>query len=261
MRKIMASDYDGTLNQGGISSETIEAIKKWQRKGNLFGIVTGRDFVNGFEYFTKEFSFPFDFIISHNGAVAVDCHANVLCSRSAEANIPWNQSTLLQELIKDCLELSKNRCGVSFEKTRLDFHPDSLKGIAVRDDFFSPLSVLKEVERFNLANAICDNDEEAAFVTKCLREKYGAYVNPIQNGRCIDISPAGVDKCTGIDSYAEYMRVEFDNIWTAGDNYNDISMLKKYHGCAMTSGVESAREAAEYVCDSVADAIETALKK
>jgi len=40
--KIIASDYDGTLNEGGMDEEKRLAIRKWQEAGNLFGIVSGR---------------------------------------------------------------------------------------------------------------------------------------------------------------------------------------------------------------------------
>lgn len=45
-RYILTSDYDGTLVQNKkITEETILAINKFRSMGNLFGIVTGRDFV------------------------------------------------------------------------------------------------------------------------------------------------------------------------------------------------------------------------
>ena len=40
--KIIASDYDGTLNHGGIDDKKRNAIKEWRKAGNLFGIVSGR---------------------------------------------------------------------------------------------------------------------------------------------------------------------------------------------------------------------------
>ena len=42
--KIIASDYDGTINyQGRVSEEDKAAIRKFRQAGNKFGIVTGRD--------------------------------------------------------------------------------------------------------------------------------------------------------------------------------------------------------------------------
>ena len=40
--KIIASDYDGTLNHGGIDDIKRNAISEWRKAGNLFGLVSGR---------------------------------------------------------------------------------------------------------------------------------------------------------------------------------------------------------------------------
>ena len=39
--KILGSDFDGTLNYGGIDEAKCEAIGAWRRAGNLFGPVSG----------------------------------------------------------------------------------------------------------------------------------------------------------------------------------------------------------------------------
>ena len=56
------------------------------------------------------------------------------------------------------------------------------------------------------------------------------------------------------------MGVARKDIWSAGDNYNDIAMLAPYHGCAMANGVQAAKDAAEYVCKDIADVIDTLRK-
>ena len=40
--KILASDYDGTLNYNGFDSQKLDAIARWRAAGNLFGLVSGR---------------------------------------------------------------------------------------------------------------------------------------------------------------------------------------------------------------------------
>lgn len=260
MKKMVASDYDGTLNRGGISAQTVKMIQELQKQGHVFGVVTGRDYVRGYEVFKKNGEFPFDFIICHNGSVGVDADGRVLFAASVDGQMKWGESTLVQELVKRCLELTKNPCGVSFETSRLDFCPADYVVPDQDTTVYSPLSVLKEVGTFSLSNAICEDDEQAARVTAILKAEFGEVLNPLQNGRCIDISPAGVDKCYGIERCAKLMGVACNDIWTAGDNYNDVSMLKKYHGCAMPNAPERVRTAAEYVCDGVDKAIQLVLE-
>ena len=66
-RYILASDYDGTISKHGVTTEkTKKAIAEFCEKGNLFGIVTGRDYVNGYKAFKENAEFPFDFMIMGN---------------------------------------------------------------------------------------------------------------------------------------------------------------------------------------------------
>ena len=70
--KILASDYDGTLRTEELVAEKdIEAIARFRKAGNLFGIVTGRSM----ESLQKEIErngFTYDFIITNNGGVIYD---------------------------------------------------------------------------------------------------------------------------------------------------------------------------------------------
>ena len=43
--KILASDYDGTLNYNGIDDRKRMALDKWRTAGNLFGLVSGRGLI------------------------------------------------------------------------------------------------------------------------------------------------------------------------------------------------------------------------
>lgn len=259
---ILASDYDGTLAQGnGVTEETVMAIKKFQKMGNLFGVVTGRDFVMGFEYFKEKKEFPFDFVIASSGAAAYDKDGNIYFVQRINGKQAFGESTLAQELIKECLQLTSNPCGMAFDNSRYAFHPDYPLGKMAEGIQYSAFSVLEDVEEFVLANTFCETVEQAAKVTDILTKKFGRYVNPMQNGRYIDISLVDVNKSIGIAHLADCIGIPHENIWTAGDNFNDMPMIKKYHGCAMASGVEDLKKVSEYVCDSVADVIEIILNK
>ena len=75
--KIIATDFDGTLNQNGIGREKREAIAAWRKAGNLFGIVTGRGFRSIYEVI-KDTGIGYDFLICNNGAVICDSKLNIL---------------------------------------------------------------------------------------------------------------------------------------------------------------------------------------
>ena len=262
MKYIIASDFDGTLSQGGISEETLDAIKEFRRRGNFFGVVTGRDFHWSYEIFKENDMFPFDFIISNNGGQGCDENGECIFRDYIE-NVPYGKSTVAQEMMKSNLSLSGIDSGIALEKTRLAFHPDLPDGGRVEGEpyDFLPISSLQTLDRFVSSNVICENDEAAQVVAKKLSELYGEYINPSVNGRCIDITRAGTDKATAVAKVAEYFGVPTENIYTAGDNYNDMQMLKTYHGCAMTGGVEAIKKIAEYTCDNVAEVVKIVLNK
>lgn len=241
MKYILATDYDGTLRQGGeVSKENREYIEKFRAKGHLFGVVSGRDFVYGYNQFKEKDKFPFDFVIMSGGALACDGDGNILFAQTVK--------TSAHKLVARCLELTGNPCGISFEKSRIDFRPgDTLENI-------------KNVTEFVSSNVLCDTEEYAAEVCTILKKEFDG-ITPTRNGRCIDITALGVDKAVGIELLAAMFNVPNENVWTSGDNYNDITMLEKYHGCAMTNGVDKAKESAKYVVDSIADVIKMILQE
>jgi len=98
-------------------------------------------------------------------------------------------------------------------------------------------------------------------VVEKLREEFGSVLNPTRNGSFMDISPAGVDKATGLARYARLAGVPRENVWTVGDNHNDIPMLKAFHGCAIAGRPAAESDAAEFVVDEVADVVEMLLGK
>ena len=110
---MLASDYDGTLRQGNeVNQKTIDTINEFRKRGNLFGIVTGRDYVNGFEYFKRTNEFPFDFVITCSGAAAYDKEGNPYFIKRINGKQSFGESTLVQEFVTQCLKLTPYPCGI-----------------------------------------------------------------------------------------------------------------------------------------------------
>jgi hydroxymethylpyrimidine pyrophosphatase-like HAD family hydrolase len=66
--------------------------------------------------------------------------------------------------------------------------------------------------------------------------------------------PAGVSKSTGVLAYAAM----FDNpeIYTVGDNYNDLGMIQDFESFAVSNAVPAVKEAAKHQCNRIADMID-----
>ena len=258
---IIASDYDGTLRiNGEISHTVIDAINRFRSEGHLFGVVTGRSYDNGYEVFKKEV-LPFDFIVMCGGSSACDRDGNILFANYAKGDIEMKGSTMAEQYVKRCLELTKLPCGITVEKRFYRFHPQLPDGGSVDGREYVAHNRVKEIGNFVMSNAICETPQEANVVVEVLRKEFGKYLNPQQNGRCIDCPPPGVNKATGLEQLAKILGVDKENIYTVGDNYNDIDMLKAFKGCAISTGVEGIRQYADYICDDVADVVSIVLGK
>ncbi len=259
-KKLLVSDFDGTLCQAnGIPPHVVEAIDRFRAAGNLFGVATGRDRHWGYEIFKEQGMFPFDFILSLNGALALDGEGNVLYTLPIDGTAPCGDSTLARVIPYRIYELGGDDCSPVWENERIFIEPEHLHPADPADKNATPWGskedMFRKMDAFLMLNTGCNTVEEATVLTEKLQAEFGTWLNPMQNGRLIDLPARGVDKGVSIARYAELMGVAHDDIWTAGDNFNDIAMLERYHGCAMASGTAEAQAAAEYVCGDIADVI------
>lgn len=84
--KVLASDFDGTLyvKDKEVVLRNIEAIKDFVKQGNLFGVVTGRNYSN-LKKLLNEYQIPYHYLICLDGAKVFDsmdyCFATVYLSK------------------------------------------------------------------------------------------------------------------------------------------------------------------------------------
>ena len=259
--KIFATAYDGTLRMGdGISEDNIKAIEKFRSEGNLFGVVTGRDYTNGYKIFKRNNDFPFDFLILSNGANAYDFDGNELFSFRTDSKASIDGKNLATVLMEKSFEVKVEYCGLYDGEKRYIFCPDLPDGGEYGSAVCSPLSELRDIDSFISGFAVFVTSEESSDAVQKFYDFFGEYIEAMQNGRSLDFTPKGITKASGIKCLADLYGVKKEDIFASGDNFNDISMLKEYHGCAMASGVKEAKDSAEFVCESVAEAIGIALK-
>ena len=91
--KILASDFDNTLFfSDGVHKEDVEAIRTFQKQGNLFGLCTGRQ-LEGIKYpFGGDREHPlteidFDFYITLSGGVIFNKKEEIIFEKSIPMNI------------------------------------------------------------------------------------------------------------------------------------------------------------------------------
>lgn len=242
--KIICTDYDGTLNHGGITEKKLEAIRKWQEKGNLFCIVSGRQ-KEFYEEITEK-NIPIDFLLANNGAVITDKDYKIVSDVRCNAPI----GNALAEFIfsEGCPFVYF--CGDEFFRIKNKDFPDE-EGISYDPE--------RKLVSFNQISTACCDFNEASRVTALIRERFGEYVNPLQNGTCIDIVPYGMDKAQGIYSLLALVGAEKADVIAVGDNVNDEAMIKEFYSYAMENGVASIKTFADCITVSIEELIEKEL--
>lgn len=237
--KILCSDYDGTLTHGGVDEKKLAAISAWRAKGNKFGIISGRRTSFYRELREAYPTLELDFMASCNGAVILDGKGALLEKVHCTA-------VSAQKAVRDLLSLGST---CVFINGIDEYHNDYLCVAAKEEDLpewvspehTAPIDRMPAVKSFHQLTAVVETADEAIPLEAQIRKKYKAFLNPLRNGRCIDIVPFGVDKAEGIRRIMKHFGAAFEDMIAVGDNINDTDMLREFRSYAMESGVDSIR--------------------
>ena len=247
--KIIGSDYDGTLNHNGIDEVKRQAIEDWRKAGNVFALVSGRH-VNSVRDLHLEQNFACDYFVGSNGAVIMNANNEVVYAEACDID-------MLKPLISYLYELGCS-VGLVHSVDFFDVFP-SLDVLGKLDRDYSTqyytFDSIPELPYYTQVSTWRPTTEEAAEVSAKVREKFGAYFNPMQNGLNIDIVRADVNKAKGLYKLMELVGATYDDVITVGDNVNDYDMIKEFRSYAMESGVQSIKDLADFTIPGVAELI------
>lgn len=241
--KIIASDYDGTLNHGGIDEQKRASIKRWREKGNKFGIVSGRMADDLLRIYKRD-ELELDFLLACNGAVIMSTEGKILKEDRIDG-------ALLKPLLDFIFSLGATEGYVQSGKSfRINENDDER-----REDEFT-FKTFPQVPFFSQVSTIFNDDKKAEEVTRAIKERFPDALNPLQNGRCIDVVSSKMDKARGLYAYLELVGGSYDDMITVGDNINDTHMIKEFRSYAMANGVQSVKDIADYVTEGIVELIE-----
>ena len=241
--KIIASDYDGTLNHGGIGVEKRNAIKKWREKGNKFGIVSGRMAYDLLQIYKKD-ELELDFLLACNGAVIMTTNGEILKEDRIDGAVLMPFLDFLFSLGANWAVIQSDR-GYVIDENDNDRLPEEFTR-----------KTLPQIKYFNQVSTILADDKEAEAVTKAIKEKFGATLNPLQNGRCIDVVSTAMNKAQGLYNYLEIVGGSYEDMITVGDNINDTHMIKEFRSYAMANGVQAIKDLADCETKGITELIE-----
>ena len=226
MKRLIASDYDGTLAiHDRVSDENREAIARWQAAGGLFGVVTGRG--RTFPERIARHNVKCDYFLCYNGALLLDGEGGVL----RDVRMSWDTFRRLQQ---------------AFEK-----RPDVLDYSRAGED---------RTETYAQYSALMPACEAAASFVEELNDRMGGEISAYANGLNINIVKKVESKAEGVRHALAHFQLPESAAAVVGDDLNDLDMLLQLHGWAMRSGRPQVVAAAEHHCDSIADLIDQLMR-
>ncbi len=245
--KIIGSDYDGTLNHGGIDDVKKNAIERWRNAGNIFALVSGRGKENVLKLYEEQ-RFGCDFLIANNGAVIIKPDGTVVSDVRCDAEIAV---PLLKLIFENGCPWGNIDSDFSF---RVYADEEDCRD---KDDFV--LENMPSIPYFNQISTALPDYETAEKVTEIIKEEFGYCLNPLQNGTCLDIVRQDIDKAKGLYILMDMVGASRDDIIAVGDNMNDRAMIEEFRSYAMENGVDRIKELADYVTSGITELIEREL--
>lgn len=251
--KVFASDYDGTLNQNGpLTKGDINTINKFMSKGNKFGIVTGRA-AKSILHELKINKIPYDFIVGINGGLVLNSENEELFS-----------SQLNEEVVESIMKrLSEEEVLYYGANDGYGMSQHHVVGEGYEEDINIEISNTETLMENGIKGlfARTQSHEQAYKIAKKLNkefEKDGIVV--FQNAWNLDVGMRGIDKANGLDKVLSYLEISGDKVYTVGDGHNDLPMLKKYKGFAMSNAAEDIKSQCDQVVDSAMEALEIVME-
>ena len=228
-KKILVSDYDQTfyLNDEDIEINK-EAVDSFRKEGNIFVIATGRSYFD-FHNKVNMYNFDYDYAIINHGATILDKNDNVF------ANFSINDDVI--NSIKKDLQLEKSMKGFccSELESRVDFEHNNLTKINVK----------------------YNTKEEAMTINEIINNKYSDDVNSYYvTENSLEIISNKTNKSNAINLLIERLNILPENVYTIGDGYSDIEMIKDFNGYSMVNSVDELKQVAIKEYESVSNLID-----
>ena len=198
--KLLVTDYDGTMyyEKQDLKTlrENIEALKQF-KKQNMVVIATGRPFTS----IKKEidtYDIPYNYIISSNGACLFD-----------QDDSPIYTQTIKQEIIQKTITYLQKLPYISKIKL-IDIYGNETNNLenVIQIYIEIKISSIFELKRIKQELEFLDNNQ---FFNMCY------FFNQ-------------TDKIDGIKRIQELHNIESKDIYTIGNDTNDLLMLKEYNG-------------------------------
>ena len=222
---LLASDFDRTFYINNYDfKKNVEALKNFRKK-NKFVIVTGRSYQD-YMNITKNYV-PLDYLVINHGATILK-DSKVIRSEYI------NESTI--DKLKNIIDFDNiNYFATSDTESRVNINHGNISkiNISMKDNLVAKKAV-------DYINSIFSDIK--------------AYILFHKNQ--FEIISTKANKCEALKHIGYLEKINSSNIYTVGDGYTDIEMVKYYKGFAIKNSLDDLVKVAVSVVDSVSDIID-----
>ena len=197
--KILASDFDNTiyfLDDKKTTQRNIKAIRDFVKQGNIFCIITGRNY-SDLKNILNEYDIPYSYLICEDGAKIFNnmdyCIETVLLERR-----------IIERLIPI---LEENNC---------DYY---------LDDGYNKTNYLEDVVKIVIN---CTDDKEKNRIISIIKEHVNIHIYASRFH--VNIINKSVNKEKALKKLINLEKLDVNLLNVIGDNDNDYEMLKEFNG-------------------------------
>ena len=223
--KILASDFDNTiyyLDDEEKNKKNFEAIKRFIAYGNVFCIVTGRNYTS-VKKLLMENDIPYSYLICDDGAIIFN-----------------NMDYPLQTILLD--ENDIDRIEEILKELDCDYY---------LDDGYNETEYKKGCVKIVVR---CDDKELSKKIVDTIREKVDIHVYASRFH--VNIINKDVNKKNALEQLIELEKLDKSLLRVIGDNDNDYEMLKEFDGAVMLKHHKKLDELDKMQVDTIRDYID-----
>ena len=196
--KFLASDFDNTIyveEDEKVTKQNVESIKKYITKGNIFCIITGRNYTD-IKVLLNEYNIPYTYLICEDGAKIFNNLDYCIDTTYIDENLIENISKLLKSI--NC-----------------DYY---------LDDGYNKTEYLKDVVKI-VVN--CKDEIEKSKIVNIIKENFDIHIYASRYH--VNIINKIVNKNYALNRLIDIEKINSE-IYAIGDNDNDYEMLKYFKG-------------------------------
>lgn len=200
--KLLASDYDGTFKTNKKNLYfNIYAIEKFRENRNKFAIVTGRSY-SSIKREIYKYNIDYDYLSCNNGLIIFDNKDNIIKKHNIS------------------LESLQNIFDVIYQNERVN-KVGLYNLYDITYEFKNILEIFLSFETKMDAIKFKKEIEESFNDIKCSLLKNKLFIGK------------DINKADAVSFIQRLENIHYDDVYTIGDDLNDLEMLKQFHGYKM----------------------------